>query len=53
MTPQGNSKDRGAPQVCVQSLWVTVKCRDKEKNKRMLHKDAFLRMCILREFMFD
>ncbi len=31
---------------CVQSLWETVKCRDKGKNKRMLHKDAFLRMCV-------
>ncbi len=28
---------------CVQSLWETVKCMDKGKNKRMLHKDAFLR----------
>ncbi len=32
-------------EICVQSLWETVKCRDKGKNKRMLHKDAFLRMC--------
>ncbi len=32
-------------EVCVQSLWETVECRDKGKNKRMLHKDAFLRMC--------
>ena len=27
-------------EICVQSLWETVKCRDKEKNKR-LHKDVF------------
>ncbi len=32
-------------EICVLSLWETVKCRDKGKNKRMLHKDAFLRMC--------
>ncbi len=32
--------------MCFQSLWETVKCRDKGKNKRMLYKDAFLRMCV-------
>ncbi len=32
-------------EVCVQSLWETVECGDKGKNKRMLHKDAFLRIC--------
>ncbi len=34
-------------EICVQSLRETVKCRDKGKNKRMLQKDAFLRMCVL------
>ncbi len=33
-------------EICEQSLWETVKCRDKGKNKRMLHKDAFLRVCV-------
>ncbi len=37
----------------MQSLWETVKTRDKGKNKRMLHKDAFLRMGILCVGMFD
>ncbi len=32
-------------EISVQSIWETVKCRDKGKNKRMLHKDAFLRVC--------
>ncbi len=31
-------------EICVQSLWETVKSRDKGKNKRMFHKDAFLRI---------
>ncbi len=33
-------------ETCVQSLWETVKCRDKGKIKIMLHKDASLRMCV-------
>ncbi len=33
-------------EMCVQSLWETVKYRNKGKNKRLLHKDAFLRMCV-------
>ncbi len=31
-------------EMCVQSLWETVNCRDKrkEKEEKKLHKDAFL-----------
>ncbi len=46
-SPHGSSKTGVLyKEICVQSLWETVKCRDNGKNKRMLHKDAFLRMCV-------
>ncbi len=38
-------------EMCVQSLWETGKCRDKGKNKRMLHKDAVLRMCVWQTYL--
>ena len=31
---------------CVQSLWENLKYRDNGKNKRCLHRDAYLRMCV-------
>ena len=46
-TPHGISKDRGAPQeiLCTKSMG-NLKYRDNGKNKRCLHRDAYLRMCV-------
>ena len=33
-------------EFCAQSLWENLKCGNKRKNNRSLHRDAFLRMCV-------